>query len=152
MNREAITGLLTLINNTEELNFLPSNWSGEKFQHKKTIKKLKKYYLYFKIQKAINDLTTGISVPINEGDRDRVKVNLSVDQIAIMLRSLVEADVFDDPNLSKIARRFASFLSSSKTDKISTESLRSKFYNVETKDKEIVLETLRKMIASIKSM
>jgi hypothetical protein len=82
----------------------------------------------------------------------KVNCNLSVDQIAILIRSAALVHVILAPSLNKIFKTLAPFFTTTNTMNISYDSMRSKSYAAEKKDKEVVIEKLEKMIIQIKKL
>lgn len=75
---------------------------------------------------------------------------LSVDQMAIILRAAGELKIINVRSLNHLFKTIAPYLSTPYQENISYSSMRSKAYTAETRDKEIVIELLQKMIGVIR--
>ncbi len=75
---------------------------------------------------------------------------LSVDQMALVLRSADDLKIVMARSLNSVFKTIVPHLSTPYQDNISYDSMRSKSYNAETRDKEIVIQTLEQMIKKIK--
>lgn len=75
---------------------------------------------------------------------------LSVDQMALVLRSADDLKIIMARSLNTVFKTIVPHLSTPYQDNISYDSMRSKSYAAETRDKEIVIQTLEQMIKKIK--
>ena len=75
---------------------------------------------------------------------------LSVDQMALLLRSADDLKIIMARSLNAVFKAIVPHLSTPYQENISWDSMRSKSYNAETRDKEIVIQTLEQMIKKIK--
>lgn len=75
---------------------------------------------------------------------------LSVDQMALVLRSADDLKIIMARSLNSVFKTIVPHLSTPYQENISWDSMRSKSYNAETRDKEIVIQTLEQMIKKIK--
>lgn len=75
---------------------------------------------------------------------------LSVDQMALVLRSTDDLKIITARSLNAVFKTIVPYLSTPYQDNISYDSMRSKSYTAETRDKEIVIQTLEQMIKKIK--
>lgn len=82
----------------------------------------------------------------------KVNCNLSVDQLAILIRSAAMVHVILAPSINKIFKILTPYFSSNNTTNISYDSMRSKSYAAEKKDKSVVIEQLQKMICAIEKL
>lgn len=85
---------------------------------------------------------------INE--RQKLLCILSVDQMALLLRSADDLKIIMARSLNSVFKTIVPHLSTPYQDNISYDSMRSKSYTAETRDKEIVIQTLEQMIKKIK--
>lgn len=76
--------------------------------------------------------------------------NLSVDQMALVLRSATDLKIINGRSLNNVFKTIVPSLSSPNQEHISWDSMRSKSYNAESRDKAIVVQALKQMIAKIK--
>lgn len=74
---------------------------------------------------------------------------LSVDQLAIILKSADDLRIIISRSLSNIFNQLAPYLSTPYKENLSPESMRSHTYSIEERDKQIAIETLQKMIEKI---
>ncbi len=75
---------------------------------------------------------------------------LSVDQMAIFLRSVDDLKIIMARSLNAVFKTIVPHLSTSSRKNISYDSMRSKSYAIESRDKEIVIQTLEQMIKKIR--
>jgi len=75
---------------------------------------------------------------------------LSVDQMALLLRSADDLKIIMARSLNAVFKAIVPHLSTPYQENISFDSMRSKSYTAETRDKEIVIQTLEQMIKKIK--
>lgn len=74
----------------------------------------------------------------------KVAFDLSVSHLACLLRAFIDAGVIQNKNTSELIRFVTKFVKTKKSEAISYDSFRMKFYNVETGTKDAV----RKMLQS----
>lgn len=82
----------------------------------------------------------------------KVNCNLSVDQLAIIIRAAAMVHIILAPSINKIFKILAPYFTSINTADISYDSMRSKSYAAEKKDKELVIDKLQKMIHHINNL
>ncbi|OJV22617.1 MAG: hypothetical protein BGO21_05535 [Dyadobacter sp. 50-39] len=80
----------------------------------------------------------------------KVMCFLSVDQIGLILRAMDAVRIVKAKSLNAFMQSVAPFLSTPRKEEISYESLRNKAYSYEAQDRQIVIQTLEKMISWIK--
>lgn len=85
----------------------------------------------------------------DRSDSTKVLCMLSVDQMAIVLRAADEMKLIMARSISAVYNQITPYLSSPYKEEISADSMRSKSYSAEERDKEIVIQTLKKMIEKI---
>ncbi|MES2329805.1 MAG: hypothetical protein V4539_09400 [Bacteroidota bacterium] len=109
------------------------------------------YYLEKKLHYAIEPLN-GYPVKSAHKNSDLLKVlcRLSVDQIAIVLRCVDDLKILVARSLNAVFKSIVPHLSTPCQENISYDSMRSKSYAVETRDKEVVIQTLEQMINKIR--
>lgn len=92
------------------------------------------------------------NVPSSEASASNSKLLciLSIDQIALGLRALDDLRILKAKSKSQVFNTIVPFLSTPNKDELSPGSMRSKSYSPEERDKEIMVETLEKMIEKIK--
>jgi hypothetical protein len=74
---------------------------------------------------------------------------LSVDQMALILRAADDLKIVMARSLNSVFKNIVPYLSTPYQENISYDSMRSKSYSAEKRDKEIVIETLQQMIKKI---
>ena len=82
--------------------------------------------------------------------KQKIRSVLSVDQLALILRAADDTKVIVARSLNSVFKTIVPYLSTPYQDEISYDSMRSKSYSVETRDKEIVMQALQQMIQKIK--
>ncbi len=80
------------------------------------------------------------------GQNFKISTDLSVAQFAYLLRVLVEVGVFKNQNDLEFTRFFAVNTKSKRTDNISPESLRTKFYSIDCQLSDDIKEIAIKML------
>ncbi|WP_133525783.1 hypothetical protein [Flavobacterium sp. 245] len=81
---------------------------------------------------------------------ERVVCQLSTDQTALILRASSELEILISKSMNHLFKTIVPFLSTPNKDILSYDSMRSKAYSAEDRDKEIAIATLEKMIKKIK--
>jgi len=81
----------------------------------------------------------------------KILTDLSVPQLAYFLRILVETEVIKNPNDKELLKFYAQNSRTKKTENISSESLRVKFYNIEDNTKEEVKSIIIKLLNFIQN-
>jgi len=82
---------------------------------------------------------------------DKIMVNLSTDQIALILRAADEARLLQARSMSEVFKKIVPFLSTPSKEELSYDSVRSKSYSAEDRDKQTAISALEKLILKIKS-
>ena len=81
--------------------------------------------------------------------KPKVLCTLSADQIALILRAADEVRLLSARSLTSVFRSIVPHISTKQTRDLSYESVRTKSYDAEDRDKEITILILRKMIEKI---
>ena len=76
----------------------------------------------------------------------KVTFDLSVSQVAFLIRTFVETGVIQNKNTSELIRFIARFVKTKKSERISLDSFRTKFYNTESGTKDAVKRMLQSMV------
>ena len=84
------------------------------------------------------------------GKETKIRSILSVDQMAIILRAADELKIVTARSLSSVFKAIVPHLSTLNQENISYDSMRSKSYSAEIRDKEVVIHFLQQMIKTIK--
>ena len=113
------------------------------------------FYLEKKLHLTIVPLKGDVEQRVPEkmpqkSDSQKVLCILSVDQMALVLRSADDLKIVMARSLNTVFKTIVPHLSTPYQDNISYDSMRSKSYAAETRDKEIVIQTLEQMIKKIK--
>ena len=82
--------------------------------------------------------------------KHKLKVTLSADQIALILRACDESRIVEARSMSEVFRIIVPFLSTPSKENLSYDSVRSKSYTAEEKDKQAAIASLEKLISKIK--
>jgi hypothetical protein len=83
-------------------------------------------------------------------NNDKVLCKLSTDQTALILRASDELKILIAKSMSQVFKKIVPFLSTTTRENLSYDSMRSKSYVAEERDKKIAIETLERMIKRIK--
>lgn len=81
---------------------------------------------------------------------DKVTVNLSSDQIALILRAADESKALEARSMSEVFKKIVPHLSTPSKADLSYDSVRSKSYTAEERDQQVAIALLEKMIKKIK--
>lgn len=82
---------------------------------------------------------------------NKIECILSTDQMGLILRATDESRILKAKSMSQIFKTIVPYLSTPFKKDLSYQSVRSKSYNAEERDKEIAIQTLEKIIKKIKS-
>lgn len=82
---------------------------------------------------------------------DRIKVNLSADQLALILRACDESQLLSARSMSQVFKQIIPYVSTPLKEQLSFDAVRSKSYHAEERDKEIAKKILAKLINKIDS-
>lgn len=88
--------------------------------------------------------------PTHLADQNKIQCTLSSDQMGLILRATDETRILKARSMSLIFKTIVPYLSTPFKRNLSYQSVRSKSYNPEEKDKEFVIKTLEKIIKHIK--
>ncbi|XDZ54227.1 hypothetical protein FlaCF_1275 [Flavobacterium tructae] len=90
------------------------------------------------------------STIVSNNPSDKVLCKLSTDQTALILRASDELKILISKSMNHLFKTIVPFLSTENKTDLSFNSMRSKAYAAEERDKEIAIETLERMIKQIK--
>lgn len=79
----------------------------------------------------------------------KIKMEVSVSQVAYLVKVFIAAALIQNGNLTELLKVCAKYITTKKAEAVSYDSLRAKFYNVETSTKESVKELLKAMIRQV---
>ncbi len=83
-------------------------------------------------------------------EKAKVLCILSTDQMAIVLRAFDELKVLKARSMNEVFKTIVPHLSTPYKEELSYDSVRSKSYAAEERDKKVVIETLQQIIEKIK--
>lgn len=86
-----------------------------------------------------------------ENEKSKVLCILSTDQTGLILRAADELKILIAKSMNEVFKTIVPHLSTPYKENLSYDSMRSKSYAAEERDKEIAIETLEKLIEKIKS-
>jgi hypothetical protein len=109
----------------------------------------------FYLEKQIHYSTItlkGIAIQkeVEKKEKEKLQSVFSVDQMAMILRAADEMKIIRARSLNSVFKNIVPHLSTPYQENISYDSMRSKSYSAEQRDKEIVIQTLQQMINKIK--
>lgn len=130
---------VALNNGEKQIKKILGNWLNQEVQ-----------YLERKINFPNPHLKKNIIQQNKSEEPSKIKCALSVDQLSLFLRAADETKVIIARSLNDLFKQIVPYLSTSHTKNISYDSMRSKSYAAEKRDKEIVIHALEQMIKSIK--
>ncbi|HEU5292168.1 MAG TPA: hypothetical protein VFU05_16070 [Cyclobacteriaceae bacterium] len=81
----------------------------------------------------------------------KLEFDMSVSQFAFFIKAFIETGVIQNKNISELIRFLARFVKTKRSENISYESFRIKYYNVEGSTKDAVKSTLHTAIGFINS-
>jgi hypothetical protein len=106
--------------------------------------------LHFSVIPLVNVDKKQNETTIIANTNDKVLCKLSTDQTALLLRASDELKILIAKSMNHIFKTIVPFLSTPNKVHLSYDSMRSKSYVAEERDKKIVIETLERMIKQIK--
>ncbi len=115
------------------------NWFNEEIQ-----------YLDRKLNFSNSRFAKNVVQQNKNEESSKIKCSLSVDQLSLFFRAADESKVIMARSLNDLFKQIVPYLSTEHKKNISFDSMRSKSYAAETRDKEIVINTLEQMIKNIK--
>lgn len=83
--------------------------------------------------------------------KQKVRCNLSSDQLALILRAADESKILMARSMSEVFKTIVPHLSTPYKEDLSYQSMRVKTYNVEDRDRQIAIEMLETIIKKIKT-
>jgi hypothetical protein len=85
----------------------------------------------------------------NTHESFRLRTELSVSQLACFVKALVDTRIIVNPNISELLRLVAQTIISKRAESISFDSLRAKYYNIESGTREALRETLHRILTHL---
>ena len=177
VNNRFIMNYISRLEEAEELFSVSSNDSGDYMVHKssiivdftlfpevKTIKPIDldihnyklflefNQYKYNNIKTLIEALESLIS-PAGSPAKDKLKLNLAVDEIALLFRLLMDEKIILEEDNTKISNFIITSFSSKRMDTISFDSIYNRIYgDFETKNINTIDTTLKNMLLHLQKM
>ncbi len=109
------------------------------------------FYLEKQIHYSIIPLKESAPKEVEKSkEKQKILSILSVDQMALVLRAADDMKIIMARSLNSVFKNIVPHLSTPYQEDISYDSMRSKSYSAEQRDKEIVIQTLQQMISKIK--
>jgi hypothetical protein len=137
----------------KEVNQLPLKKSIAYNQNQKSIHDLVSHWIIEEmcfLEKSFELSTTQIKDSKNSiSPVVKILTNLSVPQIAYLLKIFVETEILNSQNDSELIKNIAAITRTKKAVNISSESLRVKYYSVEEKVKDEVKDIIIKLLNHI---
>lgn len=96
-------------------------------------------------------LLKGEELPFNNQQFgvEKIQLGISVSQLAILIRAAIDAGIILNENKTAVLKCIVCFMSTIKTETISVESLRKKFYEAERGSKDSVKDLLMEMFKRV---
>ena len=88
--------------------------------------------------------------PISIADKSKVLCVLSTDQTGLILRASDELRILKARSMNQVFKTIVPYLSTDHKEHLSYDSMRSKSYSAEERDKKIVIDTLVQIIEKVK--
>lgn len=109
-------------------------------------------YLERNLELAIQThIETDHNINSISGSETKIECDLSADQIALILRAADESRIVKARSMNHFFKMIVPYLSTPFKKELSYQSVRSKSYNAEDRDKFIAVQTLEKIIKKINS-
>lgn len=146
----------------KEFNQIPLNEDAALYQSQQNLKKtLQEWYqqeinFYEKKKKLNSDVKIPVinkklsgQIPIANKE-EKILCQLSTDQTALILRASGELKILMSKSMNHIFKTLVPYLATPYKNNLSYDSMRSKAYVAEQRDKEIAIETLERIIKQIR--
>ncbi|MDP5200202.1 hypothetical protein [Flavobacterium sp. DG2-3] len=101
-------------------------------------------------EESAHSLSRRNANPSHQTVENKIQCTLSSDQMGLILRATDETRILKAKSMSLIFKTIVPYLSTPFKRNLSYQSVRSKSYNPEEKDKEFVIKTLEKIIKHIR--
>jgi len=139
-NQKHIKTNIALDNNEKDLRTLIGNWFNQEI-----------LYLENKQRLSIRPLQERITGTEKRPEEvQKISCALSVDQLSLFLRSAADLQIIKARSLNTIFKQIVPYLSTPSKADISWDSMRSKSYAAEKRDKEILVQTLERMVKKVR--
>lgn len=104
------------------------------------------------IEQDIHITQTGINDGQKSISKNMLPFDLSVEQLACLIRIMTDTGVFKTNTVIETIKFFASFSQTRRRDKISSEKLRIKFYDIDQSTLQVINSILLKMVNKVNDM
>lgn len=129
--------------NHQDLKIILSEW----FKHEMIYLEKKLHYSVVPLRSIDEKMNKVKTIDLT---KDKILCKLSTDQTALILRASDELKILVAKSMNQVFKTIVPFLSTPNKVDLSYDSMRSKSYVAEERDKKIVIETLECMIKQIK--
>lgn len=143
-NQIAINEDVALHNNHQNLKKVLHDWYKQEINFLEKRENLKAT-VSFPIQNKKQSLQNSV-----ESKQEKILCQLSTDQTALILRASGELKILMSKSMNHIFKTIVPYLATPHKNNLSYDSMRSKAYVAEERDKEIAIETLERMIKQIR--
>jgi len=96
-----------------------------------------------------------LNLPINKAEElsdFKLNTSLSVAQLAYLTRILLEEKILLNSNQREVLKFLARFVRTKKAENVSAESLRTRYYNVDTSTKEAVKDSIIRLLNNVRKV
>lgn len=142
-NQIAINGDAPLYPNHQDLKKVLQDWFTQEINFLEKKENLKATVSFPAQNKKLSPQISVSNTP------EKILCQLSTDQTALILRACHELEILVSKSMNQVFKTIVPFLSTPYKNNLSFDSMRSKAYVAEERDKEIAIETLHRMIKQI---
>lgn len=103
---------------------------------------------YWETRKA-NQTSYEVKKDFSPSGKFKLRVDLSVAQLAFLIRVFVEANIIQSPNVKLLIKYVSRIFQTKRSSSLGTGSIHGKYYNAEDSTRKIVKEMLLKMVRHI---
>jgi hypothetical protein len=103
---------------------------------------------YWETRKA-NQMSHEVKKDFSPSGKFKLRVDLSVAQLAFLIRLFVEVNVIQSPNVKLLIKYVSRIFQTKRSSSLGTGSIHGKYYNAEDNTRKVVKEMLLKMIKHI---
>ncbi len=103
---------------------------------------------FIESQRRLNEKESSVPV-VGKTVESKLKLNLSVSEIAALLKSFNDAELTKGNNITQLLKWASKNMSSKNQENISFESLRSKYYDIPFSTKERIIVAFRKVLKAV---
>lgn len=143
-NQIPINENATLYSNHQNLKKVLQDWFTQEINFLK-----KKENLKITVPSPIQNNKLSHQIP-QKNQTEKILCQLSTDQTALILRASHELEILVSKSMNQVFKTIVPFLSTAYKNNLSYDSMRSKAYVAEERDKEIAIEALQRIIKQIR--